>query len=191
MEPIMFELPTARLLLRDFVEDDWAAIYAMSQSPEVIRYQSWLRLAGEEEARRWVQEAIYHNQLEPRGTYNLAIIHSASQRTIGWLGWGRPSDLSRCDYDFGYALLPDAWGQGLMTEALRGAIDYMFESLDASYVTGDCETSNRASARVMEKAGMATVEQWEETHPETGTSEAHTRYGLRREQWRPQPDLIE
>ena len=62
----MFEFGTTRLLLRDLVEDDWPTIYALSQAPAVTHYQSWLRLATEAEVRRWVQQAIYHNQLQPR-----------------------------------------------------------------------------------------------------------------------------
>jgi hypothetical protein len=70
----MFEQRTDRLVLRDFVEDDRAMVYAMSQAQDLIRYQSWLRLVGEAEARGWVQRAIYHNQLRPRQAYNLAIV---------------------------------------------------------------------------------------------------------------------
>ncbi len=118
----MFMLHTARLLLRDFVEDDAAAIYAMSQEPAVTRYQTWLRLTSSANAREWVQGAMYHNQLQPRQAYNLAIVHG--QQVIGWIGWGRPADPVLGDYDFGYALLPAAWGQGFMTESLRAACNW-------------------------------------------------------------------
>jgi len=62
----MFECRTPRLILRDFIEDDWTAIFAMSHAPAVTRYQSWLRLANETEAHQWLQQAIHHNQLHPR-----------------------------------------------------------------------------------------------------------------------------
>jgi hypothetical protein len=80
----------ACLLLRDFVEDDAAAVYALSQEPAVTRYQTWLRLSSPADARQWVQNAIYHNQLQPRQAYNLAIVYQ--QQTVGWIGWGTPSD---------------------------------------------------------------------------------------------------
>jgi hypothetical protein len=57
----MFAYATARLILRDFIEDEWQAIDALSQAPAATRYQSWLRLADLSEAQQWVQRAIHHN----------------------------------------------------------------------------------------------------------------------------------
>ena len=141
----MFERHTARLVLRDLVADDWTTLFAMSQAPAVTRYQSWLRLTTETEAQQWVQRAMQHNQLLPRQAYNLAIVQPDLRAVIGWIGWGRPSDRARGDYDFGYALLPSTWGRGYMTEVLQSAIGYMFESLAANLVYGECASSNRSS----------------------------------------------
>jgi len=180
----MFACSTTRLILRDFVEDDWQAIYALSQAPAVTCYQSWLRLADPIEAQQWVQRAIHHNQLQPREVYNLAVVEREYQAVIGWLGWGRPSDRMRGDYDFGYALLPGVWGRGYMTEALQAAIDYMFEPLEARLVYGECASRNRASARVMEKCGLTLVAQWDERDPTTGAGETHQRYAIGVGEWR-------
>ena len=179
----MFELSTARLVLRDFIVDDWPAIYAMSQASSVVRYQSWLRLTDQAHARDWIEQAIYHNQLQPRQAYNLAVVQATSGNVLGWLGWGRTSGRSRGDYNFGYALLPKAWNQGYMTEALQAGLKHMFEALSAGFVTGECAKSNRRSARVMEKAGMVLVDEWEETDASSGLTEMHCRYGLQIEQW--------
>jgi len=179
----MFENHTKRLVLRDFVEADWMAIFAMSQAPLVMRYQSWLRLASEAEARQWVLQAKHHNDLEPRGAYNLAIIQQDTQAVIGWIGWGQSSVPERGDYDFGYALLPEAWGRGYMTEALQSALDYMFETMAARMVYGECAKSNRASARVMEKSGLRLVDQWIEADTLTSAHETHERYAIRLEEW--------
>lgn len=172
----MFALHTARLLLRDFEEADCAVIYAMSQEPAVTRYQTWLRLASPADARQWVQGAMYHNQLQPRQAYNLAIVHG--QQVIGWIGWGTPTDPVLGDYDFGYALLPAAWGQGFMTEALQAACTFMFEALHAQRIFGQCADSNYASARVMEKVGMQLVHTWQEEDVATGINEEHRRYAI-------------
>jgi RimJ/RimL family protein N-acetyltransferase len=181
---VMFACHTARLVLRDLIEDDWTTIFAMSQSPAVTRYQSWLRLTSEIDAQQWVHQAMHHYQLSPRQAYNLAIVQQDTRAVIGWIGWGLPSDRALGDYDFGYALLPSAWGQGYMTEALQSAINYMFESLAANVVYGECASSNRASARVMEKNGMILVSQWSESDATTGTSEIHERYAVQVEAWR-------
>jgi [ribosomal protein S5]-alanine N-acetyltransferase len=171
-----FQLHTPRLVLRDFIVDDWPMIYALSQEQEVTRYQTWLRLSGEAEARQWVERAINHNQREPRQAYNLAVVTRHDATAIGWLGWGRASDATKGHYDFGYALLPRAWGNGYMTEALQAAITFMFEELGAQQVSGECVEANQASARVMQNAGLQLVAQWYEDDPNTGLREKHSRY---------------
>jgi RimJ/RimL family protein N-acetyltransferase len=125
---------------------------------------------------------MYHNQLQPRQAYNLAIVHG--QQVIGWIGWGRPADPVLGDYDFGYALLPAAWGQGFMTESLRAACNFMFESLHAKRIFGECAGSNVASARVMEKSGMQLVHTWQAVDAATGAHEEHRRYAIDVAAWR-------
>ncbi len=171
-----FQINTPRLVLRDFVVADWSLIYALSQHPEVTRYQTWLRLASEKEARRWVQNVIDHNQRVPQRAYNLVIATQHLGTAIGWIGWGRAADSTKGDYDFGYALLPSVWGQGYMTEVLQCAVTFMFESLGAHQIFGECAASNHGSARVMEKAGLHLVAEWYENDAEAGMREKHRRY---------------
>jgi ribosomal-protein-alanine N-acetyltransferase len=172
----MFTLHTSRLVLRDLVASDWLAIYALSREAAVTRYQTWLRLSTEAEAQIWVANAIYHNRLQPRNAYNLAVVHQLD--VIGWLGWGRPTNRELGDYDFGYALLPAAWGHGFMTEALHAAITYMFHSLHAQRVFGECASMNVASARAMEKVGMTLSAMWIEQNQTTREEEEHRRYTI-------------
>lgn len=177
----MLVLHTSRLVLRDFVDSDWVAIYALSREARVTQYQTWLHLSTEVEAQHWVENAIYHNRLHPRHAYNLAVVHQ--QDVIGWIGWGRPADSAIGDYDFGYALLPTAWGRGFMTEALRAAFSYMFQPLGAYLICGECASRNVASARVMEKTGMTLSAMWTEQNETTGEEEEHRRYTMTRTAW--------
>ena len=154
--PTSFRLEITRLLLRDFVFEDWPVIYALSCEPTVTGFQSWLRLAHEEAARHWVTEAIFHNSLLPRSSHNLAIIHKES----------------------GYALLPAFWNQGFMSEALSAAVNFMFCVLNAGIVFGECDKANPASARVMEKAGLRLVADWSDVDEENGGKVTMQRYAV-------------
>ncbi len=175
-----FCLETERLLLRDFIEEDWAAIHALSREASVTAFQSWLRLDDEEAARRWVGGTIFHNGLRPRHAYNLAVSLKASGQVIGWLGWGKPSRQELGDLDFGYGLSPAFWGQGLMSEALAAAVDFMFRVQKAEVVFGECDSVNIASARVMEKAGLRLVAEWNEVDEESGATVKMQRYAATR-----------
>ena len=55
--------------------------------------------------------------------------------------------------EVGYAIHPSYWNQGYATEALEAGIAYFFEKGFSEVYAGAFKT-NRASTRVMEKAGM-------------------------------------
>jgi RimJ/RimL family protein N-acetyltransferase len=54
----------------------------------------------------------------------------------------------------GYGIHPGFRGRGLATKALRMVSAYGFKKLKLVRITGMCRTFNRASARVLEKAGF-------------------------------------
>jgi RimJ/RimL family protein N-acetyltransferase len=120
---------------------------------------------------------MFHNQRNPRGAYNLAIVEISRERRIGWIGWGRSEDPTHGEYSFGYALLPPYWGQGYMTEALRAGVAFIFEALGAQGISDYCETTNIGSMRVMQKAGLTEVARRQEESIE------YVRYAIRKEEW--------
>jgi RimJ/RimL family protein N-acetyltransferase len=71
-----------------------------------------------------------------------------------------------------------------MTEALEAACTFVFESLHAQRIFGECAGSNVVSACVMEKVGMQLVHTWQEKDAATGTYEEHRRYVLDVAAWR-------
>lgn len=178
----MLHLRTPRLILRDVVVEDTALIGRMAHAPAITRYQSLLRLDSEVAIDRWVQNVIYHNNQQPRRAYNLTVVESQEKRGIGWIGWGHAEDPTHGEYSFGYALLPEYWGQGYMTEALRAGLTFMFETLGAHGISAYCEAANLGSMRVMEKVGMRLVAHWsEEDTP--GMSVGYRRYAIERAEW--------
>jgi ribosomal-protein-alanine N-acetyltransferase len=56
---------------------------------------------------------------------------------------------------FGYVLGRQFWGRGLAAEALRFLVDWNLQQPDVFRAWAFCDVENPASARVMEKAGMA------------------------------------
>jgi ribosomal-protein-alanine N-acetyltransferase len=53
----------------------------------------------------------------------------------------------------GYGIHPKFRGKGLATEAAKLVTEYGFKKLKLKRITGMCRTFNKASARVLEKAG--------------------------------------
>ncbi len=158
-------IETTRLLIRDPVPDDWHGALSFLGDREVMR---WIHLGPEPftdaQAQQWIADLIHHNEQVPRTAHNSLIIERASEKIIGWLGFGTPSPhrLHVGDLDFGYALASSSWGKGYMTEAVQGMFAFAFHELGANSMFAICETSNTGSYRVMEKAGMTRREQFSE-----------------------------
>jgi RimJ/RimL family protein N-acetyltransferase len=56
--------------------------------------------------------------------------------------------------ELAYALLPSERGKGYCTEAIQLMVDYLFLTMDISRVMASPNTRNKASQRVLEKAGF-------------------------------------
>jgi ribosomal-protein-alanine N-acetyltransferase len=179
----MFEVRTARLILRDLVSEDKPFIQRMAREPAITRYQSWLRLDTEEAVQQWVENVVFHNRQQPRDAYNLIIREAGAGHAIGWIGWGHSDVPQYGDYSFGYALLPSYWGRGYMTEALQAGLAFLFGTLGAHAVTDCCESGNVGSRRVMEKAGMRLATQWTE-ETDSGDTVEYLRFVIQAAEWR-------
>ncbi|MCG8639342.1 MAG: GNAT family N-acetyltransferase, partial [Desulfobacterales bacterium] len=58
------------------------------------------------------------------------------------------------EWEIGYALHPDHWGNGYASEAAKLLLKYAFENLNAHKVVGFCNADNKKSASLMERIGM-------------------------------------
>src|SRR5262249_53403491 len=149
------QISTRRLLLRDFVEEDWADVHAFRSDP-LVAWATEFAPENQEETREWLRFIARYDQRDPRLTYNLAIVLRLNGAVIGWIGIGLPSRRTSNlrEYDFGYCLNREFWGRGYMTEAAQAILAFGFGYLRAQRIFAECHVTNSASARVMEKAGM-------------------------------------
>ena len=150
----MFEIKTTRIILRDMAPSDLAAMHRLRTRPEVTEHFDVLHSSSLMETQRWVQSNIHHNGCKPRLSFNLTMVRLSYGQILGWIGIGPKGEGSEDVLDFGFAVLPEYWNQGFATEALRAVIGFAFQHLGAQGVFGECDGDNRASARVMEKAGL-------------------------------------
>ncbi len=143
---------TSRLILREFVPEDWPAVLAYQSDPAYLRYNSWTERTADE-VQTFVQRFINWQREEPRTRYQLAITLAESGNMIGNCGL-------RLDYpgafegDIGYELAPQYWGQGYAAEAARSMLALGFEELRLHRIWAWCIAENVRSARVLEKIGM-------------------------------------
>ncbi len=95
-----------------------------------------------------------HRRNTPGSIWHLCLAvtkREESGRIIGWCGMDGTSGE---ELHIFYSIEPDYRGRGYAFQAARAVLGYAFTKAGAPFVNGSCDKDNRASYRVMEKAGM-------------------------------------
>jgi ribosomal-protein-alanine N-acetyltransferase len=79
---------------------------------------------------------------------------ATTEEAIGGIGLGLNTDVYRRSAELGYWLGEPYWGRGIMTEAVTRFSDFARRRFDLVRVYARPYAHNRASARVLEKAGF-------------------------------------
>ncbi|MBE9198992.1 MULTISPECIES: GNAT family protein [unclassified Nodularia (in: cyanobacteria)] len=146
------KLETERLLLREFVDTDWPAVFAYQSDPLYLRYYNWTHLT-QTDAREFVQMFINQQKERPRIKFQLAVVLKDENHLIGNCGV-RINDMELKEANIGYELDSRYWGRGYATEAARAILKFGFEELKIHRIWSWCVAENLSSVRVLEKNSM-------------------------------------
>lgn len=145
------ELLTPRLILRDFRLEDYHDLRSLESRPETYHYEG--PNPSPEKTRLQLEKILAQNAEQPRQYYRLAVTLPADNRLIGRVSLVLLNNLIH-EWEIGWAIHPDEWGQGYAPEAARRLLDFAFTALGVHRVTAFCHSLNQASVRVMEKLSM-------------------------------------
>jgi RimJ/RimL family protein N-acetyltransferase len=181
-------LETERLFLRRATLEDARLLYELDSDPEVMRFISRgvptpLERIEREILPRWLRYYEEHAHLGWWPAHE-----KASGDFIGWFHL-RPDPYSPQEQEVGYRLKRGAWGRGYATEGTRALLVKAFTEWGIAKVSSRTLERNKASQRVMEKAGLRFEHSFVyEERLLPGWSEEERRavkYGLRREDFCP------
>lgn len=142
---------TERLEARTPTPADAEAVFAAYASdPVVARYLSWRHYTEVEPLRAFLRTAADTWAREGPGHYGWLLSLRGNARPIGSIGVGFGPHGAL----IGYVLARDQWGRGLMPEALSYVAAWALAQPSLHRAWAFCDVENRASARVMEKAGL-------------------------------------
>lgn len=178
------DIITARLHIRDLIEEDAEPLNRLRCDQAVTRYISSFGAETLEETQRWIIATKFYNERPERDSHNCSILLRVTGEVIGWIGFGfsDPEQKPVGSVGIGYAIRPQFWGQGYTTEALQATLDFIFRETAAESARAYCIVDNVASARVMQKAGMRYVGRFANPDEPAANSEID-RYALSREMW--------
>ena len=173
-------IKTERLTLRRFTPDDAQAMFDNWASDErVTRYLTWPPHKSPELTRQLLEGwcAAYENP----DTYKWAMEYEGE--LIGNISVVRISENSEWA-DLGYCMGHAYWHRGLMTEAAKAVIDFLFEAVGVHRVAISHAVKNPASGRVAQKCGL-TFEGTSREFFKTSTGEFLdiSYYGIIRSEW--------
>ncbi len=176
-------IQTERLTLRRFtVEDAQAMFDCWANDERVTRYLTWLPHGSPELTKQLLTDwcaryddlSYYNWVIEFEGTPigNISAVHLNEKSEHAELG-----------YCMGY----DYWGKGIMTEAAKAVIDFLFSEVGVNRVAIGHAVKNPASGRVAQKCGL-TYEGTSRQYYKSFSGEFHdvSHYGILRSEWEAQ-----
>lgn len=143
---------TKRLLIRPFTVDDTAGLIARRNDPEVAKYETWQLPFTDEQGEKLVAELLAMDGPENDEWWMAVVCDAESGSVLGDLAlhltWkGRSAEV-------GYSFASEHWGRGYAVEATEALVEYCFDDLGVTRVSGMLHPDNPASAMVLERVGM-------------------------------------
>ena len=143
-------LRTDRLILRRFTIDDAQEMFDNWANDErVTKFLTWQPHKNPEKTKELLKDWI--KTYEDPTTYNWLIEFEG--KAIGNISVVRLGE--RSEYaDLGYCIGSGYWNKGLMTEAAKAVINYLFKEINFHRVSISHATLNPASGKVAQKCGL-------------------------------------
>lgn len=147
-----FRHETARLVLRDWRDEDWSEFW---QSTNTLAVMRWLGGVCDEPKRIAVQDRLLSYRRDHGHTF-WAVERKSDREILGFCG------LKRCNQvggpigmmEIGWRLREDVWGQGYAKEGALAAFDLAFERFSADEVIALTVAGNAPSWGLMLRLGM-------------------------------------
>lgn len=143
-------LETPRLRLRQVFRADKTDLYEATNDPRVVKYEPWGPY-GMQETEAMVENIL--DQMKCGLCTEWAIERKDDAKVLGLIHLNNVDFFNR-SAEVGYWLVRHCWGKGYATEAVQALIRFAVSDLKLDEVVAVCHPENKASLRVLEKAGM-------------------------------------
>ena len=148
------QIQTDRLILRAFEQSDLDDFFEYASVEGVGEMAGWKHHQNKEESQMILNSFVEHDK-------TFAICLKETGKVIGSLGvemYGLEDKLTEFDgykgREIGFVLAKAYWGQGLMPEAVKSVMKYLFDEIDLDFLLCGYYDFNEQSKRVQEKCGF-------------------------------------
>lgn len=175
---MIWQLTTARLVIRLLQPTDREAFLSYRNDPEVVRHQSWTKITAEE-ADDFLQQAATATP-SPGHRLPLAITLPGGL-LIGDCLLQLAEDGHQGEISF--TLSPLYQGQGYGLEAVRALLEYAFGTLKLHRITAVTDARNTASAKLLLRLGMRQEGELRQSRQVRGVWQDELLYALLASEW--------
>ncbi len=147
---IRFE--TDRIILRKFKAGDAPQMFESYASKDAVtKYLSWKTHTSVQDTEGFLNNVVLPGY-DKEDTYRWAIIEKETNKLIGSIDVVN-TNAEKTRAELGWVLGDEFWGRGIMPEAARLVVKYLFDE-GFSRIQAFHNIENKKSGRVMQKVGM-------------------------------------
>ena len=155
-------IETERLVLRDWREDDFAALHALCNDPAVMRTIG--PLLSRQETRTMLGRL--QQRRDDFGHTFWAVERREDVRVIGFCGAIRADvPIIAGELEIGWRFASECWGQGYATEAAHATIAWLADRYPGEPIYAFTAVINTRSRALMERLGMKRRMDMDFEHP--------------------------
>ena len=144
-------IETKNLVLESFMIQDAEEIFKIRSDDRVTKYLDRDNHKTVDESGSMIQSII--KSFEDKTGINWIIREKISFEVVGYIGyWNLIRENVRAE--IGYALKPEYWGKGYMSEALLKVIEFGFNEFKLHSIMGNVNPQNKRSIKLLEKYGF-------------------------------------
>lgn len=144
-------IETERFTIVSLTADDWPLFLQLQSDSELMHFIRPVQSEHELKAKFLVNIGEWAS--DPDHWHTHKIICKKSNQPLGTIGF-KVQCATSGRVEIGYILYRDFQGLGVITEAGRALIAFLFSTLDVHKVVAICMAENIGSWKVMEKLGM-------------------------------------
>jgi RimJ/RimL family protein N-acetyltransferase len=177
-----FRHETARLILRDWRDEDWPIFWEATNTPAVMR---WLGGVADKAARTAARDRV-EGYVRDHGHTFRVVERKADGALLGFCGLKRSNQAGGPQgmMEVGWRLREDAWGQGYAKEAAAASLDLAFGRFGADEVIALTVAGNTGSWGLMRRLGMERREDLDFDSPDFDPENPRIiAYTITREAW--------
>lgn len=155
-------IETERLIMRDLLPTDHEGMFALDSDAEVHRYLGRKPVQTIAQCREVIE--FIRQQYDTNGIGRWAVIEKSTGAFVGWSGLKlitEPINDRSNHLDLGYRFIKQYWGKGYATETALAAAAYAWDVLHAQQLCGIAHVDNVASRKVLQRAGLQYLENFD------------------------------